>query len=148
MNSVRFLNQGSSASERYDGPMLAQQEAGDTGLVGTNLQMNVRRARNLRQLRKRLFGREAFSGPPWDILLHLFESHTLQRRCSIGNVCDGADLPCTTGLRWFSKLEQKGLIRLRDDHFDGRRRFVDLTDSGIELMTKYFCGVAPHLIAA
>lgn len=114
----------------------------------TALHLDVRRARNLRRLRKNILGEDYFSGPAWDVLLQLFESYALQRRDTIGNVCDGADIAGTTGLRWISRLEQQGLITVSDDILDRRRRFVVLSNPGVEKMMKYFSGVAPHLIAA
>jgi DNA-binding MarR family transcriptional regulator len=118
------------------------------GPVRTDLQFNVRTARKLRDLRRRLLGGGLDTGPAWDLLLHLFESHVLQRRDVLGDVTNGAELPAATAGRWIRRLEQEGLIRSRDDHLDGRRRFVELTARGIELMTRYFSGAAPHLIAA
>lgn len=115
---------------------------------GFDFRLGVRSARNLRRLRRRLFGYELYSGPAWEILLHLFESHVLERRDTVGNVTDGTELPGATSLRWMARLEQEGLIQLRDDHLDRRRRWVELTDSGIDLMSKYFAGVAPNPIAA
>lgn len=114
----------------------------------TTLQLSVRRARGLRDLRKKLLGNDCFSGPAWDILLQLFESHVLQRRDTIGNVCDGTGLPATTALRWINRLEQMGLVVIRDDHLDNRRRFAELSATGVETMTRYFAGIQPHLIAA
>jgi DNA-binding MarR family transcriptional regulator len=116
--------------------------------MDTNLQMDVRRARSLRQLRKRIFGKDNFSGPAWDILLHLFESHVSQLRDTVGNVCDGTELPSATAVRWIGRLEQELLVSVSDDQFDGRRRFVKLTDSGVQLMINYFAGAAPHRVAA
>jgi DNA-binding MarR family transcriptional regulator len=113
-----------------------------------NLQLDVREARKLRELRKTLLGTDFFSGPAWDILLHLFESHLLQRRDSVGNVCDGTEVPAATALRWIARLEQSGFVRAWDDHLDRRRRFVELTETGVELITRYFSGAAPHAIAA
>ena len=121
---------------------------GDDTTNCTTLQLSVRRARGLRDLRKKMLGTDCFSGPAWDILLYLFESHVLQRRDTIGNVCDGTEIPATTVLRWINRLEQNGLIRLRDDHLDCRRRFVELSATGLQAMTEYFAGTAPHLIAA
>lgn len=114
----------------------------------TALQLSVRRARGLRDLRRKMLGADCFSGPAWDILLHMFESHVLQRRDTIGNVCDGTEIPATTALRWINRLEQLGMITLRDDHLDCRRRFAELSPTGVETMTKYFDGIAPHLLAA
>lgn len=113
-----------------------------------DFRLGVRSARSLRKLRRNLFGNEIYSGPAWEILLHLFESHTLERRDTVGNVTDGTELPGATSLRWMARLEREGLIRMRDDHLDRRRRWVELTDGGIALLTKYFSGAAPHLIAA
>ncbi|HVE01534.1 MAG TPA: hypothetical protein VNB78_07570 [Sphingomicrobium sp.] len=115
--------------------------------AGRDLRFDVRSARQLRHLRRRLFG-ELSSGPAWDILLHLFESHVLQRRDTVGNVTDGAELPGATALRWIARLEEAGLVVMRDDHLDRRRRYIELSESGTHLMTNYFSGAAPHLIAA
>jgi hypothetical protein len=115
---------------------------------GMDLQNNVRVAKNLLHVRKRIFGSELFAGPAWEILLQLFDAYTSQRTETVGQVSLGADLPCTTVLRWLNRLSDDGLVRLRDDHLDRRRRFAELTDSGVQLMTQYFSGAAPHLIAA
>jgi DNA-binding MarR family transcriptional regulator len=95
-----------------------------------------------------MFGSDMHWGPAWDILLHLFESHVFQRKDTIGNVTDGTELPGATALRWIGRLEQEGLVHLHDDHLDRRRRFVELSAGGVERMSQYFCGAAPHLIAA
>ncbi|HEX3422574.1 MAG TPA: hypothetical protein VHS33_04125 [Sphingomicrobium sp.] len=115
---------------------------------GLDFRFGVRSARNLRKLRRQLFGYDMYSGPAWEILLHLFESHVLERRDTVGNVTDGTELPGATSLRWMSRLEEEGLIRLRDDHLDRRRRYVELTGAGVDLMTRYFSGASPHPIAA
>jgi DNA-binding MarR family transcriptional regulator len=132
---------------RTESPSFAVSVRSDES-VETNLQMDIRRARKLRQLRKRLFGKDNFSGPGWDILLHLFESHVSQLRDTVGSVCDGAEIPSATAVRWISRLEQEQLISLRDDRFDGRRRFVELTNAAVQLMSSYFAGAAPHQITA
>jgi DNA-binding MarR family transcriptional regulator len=116
--------------------------------AGIDVRLDVRSARKLRRLRKKLFGNDLHWGPAWDILLHLFESHVLQRKDTIGNVADGSELPGTTALRWIARLQQEGLIRLHDDHLDRRRRYVSLSLRGVERMSQYFTGAAPHLIAA
>lgn len=115
--------------------------------AGLDLRLDVSSARKLRCLRRRLFG-EMDSGPAWDILLHLFESHVFERRDTVGNVTDGAELAGATALRWIARLEDEGLITLREDHLDRRRRFIELSASGVELMTKYFSGAAPNRVAA
>lgn len=112
------------------------------------LQLSVRRARGLRDVRKKLLGAECSSGPGWEVLLYMFESHVMQRRDTIGNVCDGTDIPATTALRWINRLAELGLITLWDDHLDSRRRFAALSATGVHTMTEYFTGIAPHPLAA
>jgi DNA-binding MarR family transcriptional regulator len=114
----------------------------------TNLQISVRRARSIRGLRKRIFGEDLFSGPPWDILLLLFESHAMQRRDTMCNVYDDTGIAPATATRWINRLVQADLVRVRDDPLDRRRRFVELSLFGIQSMTEYFNGIAPHLLAA
>ena len=116
--------------------------------VSSQLQLSVRRARHVHDLRRKLLGSEYFTGPAWEILLHLFESHVMQRKDTIGNVCDGAEIPATTALRWMYRLEECGMLHIRDDHLDNRRRFVALSDAGAETIRRYFDGIAPHPIAA
>lgn len=133
----------------FERSAMMQRQAGSVEVpAGMDLRIDVRSARKLRNLRKRIFGNDIYSGPAWDILLHLFESHVMQRRDTVGNVTDGAELPCATGIRWIARLGQEGLVSLSDDHFDRRRRFVELSASGAALMTRYFCGAAPNLVAA
>ena len=105
-------------------------------------------ARKLRQLRKRIFGKDNFSGPGWDILLHLFETHASQQRDTVGNVSDGAELPIATAVRWISRLEHERLVSVKNDRFDGRRKFVSCRTLGVQLMNSYFAAAAPHQITA
>jgi len=144
MRSVR-----SAVDERSaDFPNFQRLPTGTWAPGETSLQFSVRRARNLRELRRTVFGEQNSSGPAWDLLLHLFDAHLAQRSETIGNVCIGACLAESTGLRWVVRLEQQGLVRSSRDHLDARRRYVALTEGGASNMTKYFSGVAPHLIAA
>ena len=136
-------------NEEFRRSALQQRSVGFVELpAGMDLRIDVRSARKLRNLRKRIFGDDIYSGPAWDVLLYLFESHVMQRRDTVGNVTDGAELPCATSIRWIGRLEDEGLVSLTDDRFDRRRRFVELSASGAALMTRYFCGAAPSLIAA
>jgi DNA-binding MarR family transcriptional regulator len=114
----------------------------------TNLQISIRHARKIRGLRKRLFGEDLFSGPPWDILLVLFESYATQRRDTICNVYDDTGIAPATATRWINRLVQADFVRVRDDPLDRRRRFVELSHIGVQAMTDYFNGIAPHLLAA
>ncbi|HEX6660494.1 MAG TPA: hypothetical protein VF067_01315 [Sphingomicrobium sp.] len=115
---------------------------------GADMQLNVRTAKKLRNLRKKMFGEDLFSGPAWSILLELFESYMLQRTDTVGQVCVSAELPGATALRWLAKLRDEGFVRLRDDHLDRRRRFAELSEEGVQMMTQYFSGASPHVVAS
>ena len=145
VNVRRFAD--AAATERTPRLEVIQEPKGHLA-TDTTLQGDVRRARRLRQLRKRLLGDDFYSGPGWEILLHLFESYVTQLRDTVGKVCTGTDIPGATALRWLNRLEREGLIQLRDDPIDGRRRFVELSNAGVDAMSSYFGGVAPHLLAA
>jgi DNA-binding MarR family transcriptional regulator len=138
----------------YDGSLRAHEQTPTFRLpdyadesLDTTLQMSVRRARQLRLLRKRIFVGNG-SGPGWDILLYLYESHLSQVRDTAGSVCKGAELASSTGVRWMSSLESDELISSIRDGLDARRRKVELTDKAVRLMTSYFAGAAPHKITA
>jgi len=114
----------------------------------TAVQSDVRRARTLRNLRRELLGVANYSGPGWEILLHLYDSHLHQLRDTVGNIADGTDIPTTTALRWITRLEADGLLITKDDPLDARRKFVELTGRAVDVMTRYFVGATTHLIAA
>ena len=112
------------------------------------IETTVRIARKSRDLRRHLLGTELYSGPSWALLFYMFESHVIQRRDTIGNVGDGAQIAPTTALRWIKRLAECGLVPISDDHLDHRRRFVELTPVGAAVMTKYFEDAMPQQIAA
>jgi len=113
-----------------------------------SLRRDVTRARSIRDLRRQMLGEVLFSGPPWDMLLHLFEAHVLERRETIGNVCDCVPIPASTAFRWFTALLQANLVCLVDDPLDLNSRHVALSGPGVEIMTKYFTAIAPHSVVA
>lgn len=127
-------------AERFDAAL-------STGTL-TSLQGDVIRARSLRDLRRQMLGEVLYSGPPWDILLHLFEAHVLDRRETVGNVCDCVPIPASTAFRWMTALLQENLVHLGEDPLDLNSRRIKLSRSGVETMTKYFTAVAPHSVAA
>jgi hypothetical protein len=142
MKYIRLLK-----SEDLPGPDQRFDAALSTGTL-TSLQGDVIRARSLRDLRRQMLGEMLYSGPAWDILLHLFEAHVLDRRETVGNVCDCVPIPASTAFRWMTALLQEDLVRLGDDPLDRNNRVVELSGLGADLMTKYFTAVAPHSLAA
>lgn len=92
---------------------------------------SVEQILHIREKRKSEFG-EIFGDPAWDILIFLLWAHGEQLRMTVGNVCDGAGVPTTTGLRWIERLRVEGLVIIQPDNLDMRRKFVELSDSAVE----------------
>lgn len=137
----------SHISSQLSGACEELQRGGAAGLSGS-VHHDVRRARALRGLRRKLLGPDYYSGPGFDVLLHLYDCHLHQLRSTVGNVVDGAGIPLTTVLRWIERLASAGLVVTRDDPLDARRKYVELTEEAADLMTRYFTGATTHLIAA
>lgn len=91
----------------------------------------------MRARRQAIFG-ELITDAAWAILLCLYRAQLYQRRTWIGNVCDGADVPLTTGLRWIERLRCVGFVLVRPDPLDHRRKFVELSPQGSETLKRYF----------
>lgn len=88
--------------------------------------------------RGRFFKASLFSDPAWDILLELFDAAHENRQVSVSSVGLTAGIPQTTALRWINALEREGLIDRACDPRDGRRTFLNLSDSGLTAMYRYF----------
>jgi DNA-binding MarR family transcriptional regulator len=147
MTSLAIVNEDWSRPAVH-GAFLAPAAAHEVQHSGLCLEVDVRRACKLRNLRRSLLGEDCFTGPAWGILLHLFDAHLQQVRDTVGSLKAATETPTTTVLRWLERLEAEALIVSRDDPLDARRRYVELTPAAVELMTKYFKGAATHLIAA
>jgi DNA-binding MarR family transcriptional regulator len=113
-----------------------------------SVESDVRRAKALRALRRKLLGSDYYSGAPWEMLLHLYDSHLRQLKDSITSLTAGSGVALTTVMRWAPRLQQDGLVLVYVDGLDARRRYIHLSPAGAELMTQYFTGASTHLIAA
>jgi len=101
-------------------------------------EIDLRKIIEIRRLRAKFFDDSLFADPAWDILLDLYRAHLAQQRISVTSVCFGAGVPVSTALRWLNALEERGLARRSQDPLDGRRFFVELTQSGVSAMAGYF----------
>lgn len=110
---------------------------------GPITEKSIRNLIRLRRNRDRFFSADLFADPAWDMLLELYASHLGQQRISVTSLCYGAAVPATTALRWIANLEGHGLIERRRDPTDGRRFFVQLSDTGEQAMANYFGTVPP-----
>lgn len=90
----------------------------------------------IRRERSRFFPDDLFAEPAWDMLLILYWAEMEQVRLTVSNVCEAAQVPATTALRWINGLEEEGLI-LRSPHpSDGRVFRLSLSRDAIERMNE------------
>ena len=90
-----------------------------------------------RQL-EHLFDGVPFADPSRDILLDLFAANEEGRGVSVSSCCIAAHVPPTTALRWIGILAKKGVVVIRDDKGDGRRRMITLSEDAQTSMRRYF----------
>lgn len=99
-----------------------------------------------RRAREQMLGSHHFADPAWDILLEAYLAHMTQIRLSVSGLCQSSAVPVTTALRWVQKLEQDGWLERKDDPFDGRRSWIELTAEGSERLSRYFAALGPEAL--
>jgi hypothetical protein len=102
----------------------------------------VRLMLRARRLRDRYFAVDLFADPAWDMLLDLMLARLEGRSVAVSSLCIAAAVPPTTALRWIRRLTDEGLFVRTADPRDGRRIFIDLSDSAAEAMGAYFRGLS------
>jgi hypothetical protein len=98
---------------------------------------SVRGMIRLRRLRDQYFPADMFADPAWDILLDLLAAKLERRMVAVSSLCIAASVPATTALRWIRTMTEHGLLDRKADPMDGRRVFIELSDSTAGAMTKY-----------
>lgn len=86
----------------------------------------------MRQARRAYLDDSLLSGAAWDLMVALYSLET--EACSIGKLGELANVPLTTALRRLQLLEQEGLVRRDQNHFDRRSIEIHLTDRGRDAM--------------
>ena len=104
----------------------------------------LRRLMKARERRAALFDPGLVAEPAWDMLLDLALARLCGERLSVTSVCIGSRAPMTTALRRIDDLVSQGLAARLPDPKDARRRFVELTDEGLERLLRYVSEVDPH----
>jgi DNA-binding MarR family transcriptional regulator len=99
------------------------------GEGGSDLAQLTRRYLRARRAREKLFDSDLFADPVWDILLDLYASRLEGRRVCISDACIASNVPPTTALRWLAKMEKSDLVVRHHDLSDGRRAYIELSDS-------------------
>ena len=90
-----------------------------------------------RAARGKFFPKGLFEDPCWDMLLDLMINHLQGRRISVSSLCIASGVAQTTALRRIADLHDHGLVRRIADDKDGRRVFIELTESGAAAMKRY-----------
>ncbi len=89
-----------------------------------------------RAKRDEAFGDDLFFDPAWSILLELYVHHRQRTAVSITSLCHAAKIPPSTGLRWLTLLEKRGLVTRESDPFDRRRTYALLTTEALERLER------------
>jgi hypothetical protein len=109
----------------------------------------VRAIIRARRMRDQYFRGEIFADPAFDMLLDLYAARLEGHRVAVSSLCIAAAVPATTALRWIKQLTDRGLFVRQADPQDGRRIYIDLSESAAAAMGNYLAAVqrvAPALI--
>lgn len=101
----------------------------------------IRHLIRIRRVRNQFFNGELFADPAWDMLLDLMAAKLEQKRVAVSSLCIAADVPATTALRWIKTMADNGLFRRIADPTDGRRIFIELSETAFSAMKEYFRAV-------
>lgn len=129
------------ADQRRDWPAAPAPVANDQR---KDIERHVREMLEWRRTRETIFGAELFADPAWDILLEMFAAELADQRVTISELCRSAAVPYTTGLRWVTLLEEKGVILRREDPLDRRRVFMLLADKTSANLGEFFRRMLPE----
>ena len=91
----------------------------------------VSRVRRLRSRRNAHFGAALFRDPAWDMLLELYVSHERRQWLTVTALCNQADVPSTTALRYLDPLEENGLVTRNGYRSDSRLSIVRPTEKAL-----------------
>lgn len=96
------------------------------------------RLRAVRRVRARALTPELFADPCWDMLLDLYDAYLGRSRLTVSALAESAGLPLTTTIRRLDLLAANQLVDRAPDPSDRRRTFVELSESGIEALDRFF----------
>src|SRR5690606_19580722 len=87
-----------------------------------------------RRMRDQYLPADLFADPAWDMMLDLLAARLAGQHVSVSSLCIAAAVPPTTALRWIRQLTDRAIFARIDDPTDGRRVFIELTDTAAEAM--------------
>ncbi|MEA3042042.1 MAG: hypothetical protein QOC65_1531 [Sphingomonadales bacterium] len=113
-------------------------------LPPAELLSEARRLSAARLIRDRLFGRDLFPNPAWNILLELFVAAEEGRNVTIKGACVAAAVPQSTALRHIAHLIEVRLTARAQHPSDARSAYLKLTDRGRSKMVAFISLSAAH----
>ena len=106
-------------------------------LSPTELLHVARRLWASRRIRDRIFGREMFPNPAWNLLLDLFIAGEEGRNVTIKSACGAAGVPQSTALRHIAHLIEVRLTNRVQHPSDARSAYLKLTERGRGRMIEF-----------
>lgn len=106
-------------------------------LAAADLLAEARRLSAARRFRDRVFGRELFPNPAWNILVELFISGEEGRNVTIKSACVAAGVPQSTALRHIAHLIEVRLTARAQHPSDARSAYLKLTERGHAKMVAF-----------
>jgi len=94
-----------------------------------------------RRERRHFLPVDLFSDPAWDMLIMLYCAEGQGQPVTVTALCNAADIPPTTGLRWVNELERRGLIVRRPHPSDRRSTLAALSEEARERLRAFFSRV-------
>jgi hypothetical protein len=92
----------------------------------------VRAIIRARRMRDQYLPADLFADPAWDMILDLMAARLAGQCVSVSSLCIAAAVPPTTALRWIRQLTDRAVFARIDDPADGRRVFIELTDTAAQ----------------
>jgi len=91
---------------------------------------HVQSVLTVRRARQRIFGRQLFADPAWDLILELYATRLGNRRITASDLARLLGLPASVTKRWISVLVDAGIAKVK---IEGA---VELTDEGAGKMAR------------
>ena len=113
-------------------------------LPPAELLAEARRLSAARRFRDRIFGRDLFANPAWNILVELFIAAEEGRNVTIKSACVAAGVPQSTALRHIAHLIEVRLTARAQHPSDARSAYLKLTDRGRSKMVAFISLSAAH----
>lgn len=99
----------------------------------------------LREARLFHFDRGLYGEPAWDMLVAMYIAQGRGFSMSVAEVCDEAEAPKTTALRWLGHLENEGLVLKRPNPRRINSSLVEITEKAALELNRYFARVSAIL---